>query len=174
MTVPVTPSRRRILRAALEEQFWSAVRTARRSRWRPPPADDDQRDLSGPAYDIWDVTASAGPNAVALTIDDGPDPRWTPQVLDLLAQDRVTATFFLVGAQARRFPGIARRIARQGHAIGNHSARHFQPYAAQPARCIHEDIQLAQLWIRDAAGVTPGSSARPAAAGQEPCSRVPE
>lgn len=59
-----------------------------------------------------------------LTFDDGPDPEHTPRVLDLLGQHGAKASFFLVGDQAVRHPGIVRRIVAEGHAIGNHSWSH--------------------------------------------------
>ena len=61
---------------------------------------------------------------VALTFDDGPNPTTTPQVLRILERYNAKATFFLVGAAARRYPGIVRQIAEAGHAIGNHSWDH--------------------------------------------------
>jgi chitooligosaccharide deacetylase NodB len=61
---------------------------------------------------------------VALTFDDGPSPTYTPQVLDLLAQHRVRATFCLVGTQVRRYPALVRRIVAEGHAVCNHSMNH--------------------------------------------------
>jgi peptidoglycan/xylan/chitin deacetylase (PgdA/CDA1 family) len=66
--------------------------------------------------------------AVALTFDDGPDPTFTPRVLDALDAHGVRATFFLVGSQARRHPELVRRIASAGHAIGSHSATHPDPW----------------------------------------------
>jgi Predicted xylanase/chitin deacetylase len=60
----------------------------------------------------------------ALTFDDAPDPRFTPQILDILARHRVRATFFVVGSRARAHPELVRRIAREGHLIGNHSDTH--------------------------------------------------
>ena len=62
--------------------------------------------------------------AVALTFDDGPDPDFTPQVLDVLAELKATATFFVVGARAERHPEIVRRIVAQGHQLGSHSYAH--------------------------------------------------
>lgn len=67
------------------------------------------------------------PAAVALTFDDGPDPDFTPMVLDALAAAGATATFFLVGERAARFPAIARRIVAEGHRVGSHSHRHPEP-----------------------------------------------
>ena len=64
------------------------------------------------------------PNKVALTFDDGPDPEWTPKILDVLKAKNATATFFLIGIQTDRFSGIAKRIYREGHTIGNHTFTH--------------------------------------------------
>jgi cellulose synthase/poly-beta-1,6-N-acetylglucosamine synthase-like glycosyltransferase/peptidoglycan/xylan/chitin deacetylase (PgdA/CDA1 family) len=61
---------------------------------------------------------------IALTFDDGPDPRWTPRVLDVLRREHVPATFFLVGAQAVRHPGLVRRLDREGFEIGSHTFTH--------------------------------------------------
>src|SRR5271156_3881905 len=64
------------------------------------------------------------PNEVALTFDDGPDPEWTPKILDVLKQEHATATFFLIGIQTDKFSGIAKRIYNEGHTIGNHTFTH--------------------------------------------------
>ncbi|MGP1682148.1 MAG: polysaccharide deacetylase family protein [Giesbergeria sp.] len=61
---------------------------------------------------------------VALTIDDGPDPEITPQVLDILAQYGVHATFFCIGERAAAHPQLCCRIVAEGHRIENHGARH--------------------------------------------------
>ena len=71
---------------------------------------------------------------VALTFDDGPDPKWTPQVLDILARENVQATFFVVGDQVQRFPDIVRQAAAQGHLIGNHTFSHPDIRLVTPAR----------------------------------------
>jgi peptidoglycan/xylan/chitin deacetylase (PgdA/CDA1 family) len=70
---------------------------------------------------------SAG-GAVALTFDDGPDPRYTVEVLDELARLGIRATFFLVGEQARANPSIVRRMVADGHDIGSHSCSHPEPW----------------------------------------------
>lgn len=62
--------------------------------------------------------------AVALTFDDGPDPEWTPRLLDLLQAHGARATFFVVGKQAARHRPILERAAAEGHAIGNHTWDH--------------------------------------------------
>jgi peptidoglycan/xylan/chitin deacetylase (PgdA/CDA1 family) len=61
---------------------------------------------------------------VALTFDDGPDPLYTPRLLDLLAAHRARATFFMIGARADRHPELVARVAAEGHVIGNHSWDH--------------------------------------------------
>lgn len=69
----------------------------------------------------------AGSRSVAVTFDDGPDPEFTPRVLDQLGQLDVVATFFLVGHRANAHPGLVRRIVDNGHAVGSHSQTHPEP-----------------------------------------------
>jgi peptidoglycan-N-acetylglucosamine deacetylase len=64
------------------------------------------------------------PNEVALTFDDGPDPQWTPEILDVLKNEHASATFFLIGIQADKFSGLAKRIYEDGNTIGNHTFTH--------------------------------------------------
>jgi cellulose synthase/poly-beta-1,6-N-acetylglucosamine synthase-like glycosyltransferase/spore germination protein YaaH/peptidoglycan/xylan/chitin deacetylase (PgdA/CDA1 family) len=64
------------------------------------------------------------PNKVALTFDDGPDPEWTPKILDVLKREHATATFFLIGIQTDNFSGLAKRIYNEGNTIGNHTFTH--------------------------------------------------
>ena len=66
---------------------------------------------------------SAG-RRVALTFDDGPDSRWTPQIADVLRAAHVPATFFVVGSEVARNPGIVRQLVRDGHELGNHTFTH--------------------------------------------------
>lgn len=63
-------------------------------------------------------------NRIALTFDDGPDPRFTPQILDVLQGYNVKATFFLMGARAKAYPELVQRIIDEGHIIGNHTYWH--------------------------------------------------
>lgn len=63
---------------------------------------------------------------VALTFDDVPDPRYTPQLLDVLRKYKVKATFFVVGSRAEKHPALVARMVREGHAVGNHSYNHPQ------------------------------------------------
>jgi cellulose synthase/poly-beta-1,6-N-acetylglucosamine synthase-like glycosyltransferase/spore germination protein YaaH/peptidoglycan/xylan/chitin deacetylase (PgdA/CDA1 family) len=64
------------------------------------------------------------PNKIAITFDDGPDPEWTPKILDVLRDKHATATFFLIGIQTDKFSGIAQRIYNEGNTIGNHTFTH--------------------------------------------------
>ena len=64
------------------------------------------------------------PGLVALTFDDGPNPDWTPQILDVLKAQHVPATFFVVGVNGVGEPDLLRRIVDEGHEIGNHSYTH--------------------------------------------------
>jgi len=61
---------------------------------------------------------------VAITFDDGPDPEWTPKILDVLKRENAKATFFLIGIQAENNPALTRRIYDEGHEIGNHTFTH--------------------------------------------------
>jgi cellulose synthase/poly-beta-1,6-N-acetylglucosamine synthase-like glycosyltransferase/peptidoglycan/xylan/chitin deacetylase (PgdA/CDA1 family)/spore germination protein YaaH len=64
------------------------------------------------------------PGMVALTFDDGPDAEWTPRILEILKQEQVPATFFIIGENGQANPGLVRRIVAEGHDIGNHTFTH--------------------------------------------------
>jgi cellulose synthase/poly-beta-1,6-N-acetylglucosamine synthase-like glycosyltransferase/peptidoglycan/xylan/chitin deacetylase (PgdA/CDA1 family)/spore germination protein YaaH len=66
----------------------------------------------------------SSPNQIAITFDDGPDPEWTPKMLDVLKREHAPATFFLIGIQADKFPDVTERIYHEGHEIGNHTFTH--------------------------------------------------
>jgi len=66
----------------------------------------------------------SSPRQVAITFDDGPDPQWTPKILDVLRREHAPATFFLIGIQADKFSDLTLRIWREGHEIGNHTFTH--------------------------------------------------
>ncbi|WP_238009919.1 bifunctional polysaccharide deacetylase/glycosyltransferase family 2 protein [Dactylosporangium sp. AC04546] len=63
---------------------------------------------------------------VALTFDDGPDPTWTPRILEVLRRHQVHATFFVVGSQVARYPDLTRRLVAEGHEVGAHTFSHPQ------------------------------------------------
>jgi len=64
------------------------------------------------------------PNEVALSFDDGPDPKWTPKILDILKSKGVHGTFMLIGAEASQYVGVMKRIVNEGNEIGNHTYTH--------------------------------------------------
>jgi peptidoglycan-N-acetylglucosamine deacetylase len=64
------------------------------------------------------------PHKVVITFDDGPDPEWTPKILDILKEKNASATFFLIGIQADKFSGLTKRIYEEGNTIGNHTFTH--------------------------------------------------
>jgi peptidoglycan/xylan/chitin deacetylase (PgdA/CDA1 family) len=68
---------------------------------------------------VWDIRTRG--RAVALTFDDGPDPKFTPRVLEILRRYGITATFLLVGERVRRFPELLQQIRDGGHGVGNHT-----------------------------------------------------
>jgi peptidoglycan-N-acetylglucosamine deacetylase len=110
--------------------------------------------LLGPNWIRLPAAVSAETPAVALTIDDGPDPEVTPEALAVLAEHRVAATFFCVGERIDRHPQLARRIVEQGHTIGNHSYRHSHRFSLMGPRALTTEVQRAQETIRTATGQT--------------------
>jgi peptidoglycan/xylan/chitin deacetylase (PgdA/CDA1 family)/GT2 family glycosyltransferase len=89
---------------------------------------------------------------VALTFDDGPDPEWTPQVLDVLDRHHVKATFFVTGTHAAEHPGLIREILDRGHEIGNHTATHVDVRGAGSSRT-NLELRLTDVALAGAAGV---------------------
>ena len=92
---------------------------------------------------------------VALTIDDGPDPLVTPQVLDILDLHDAKASFFCVGDEALRYPDLCREIVRRGHAVENHSQSHSRHFAAFGPRRTAVDVDRGQQTLRAITGETP-------------------
>jgi peptidoglycan-N-acetylglucosamine deacetylase len=91
---------------------------------------------------------------VYLTFDDGPDPRWTPRVLDLLETRQVHATFFAIGRAARQHPALLRRIAAGGHRIGNHTWSHRHTWTLS-SRAARQEVRDGAAAIADVTGVAP-------------------
>jgi len=92
--------------------------------------------------------------AVAITFDDGPHPQGTPAVLAVLAATGARATFFLVGEQVRRDPGLAAEIAAAGHAVAVHGYRHRTLLRLGP-RALEDDLARAASAIAGATGTVP-------------------
>ena len=92
---------------------------------------------------------------VAVTLDDGPDPDVTPQVLDILDAHGAKATFFCVGANVQAHPELAREIIRRGHAIENHSNEHGWHFALSGRARFAREIAAAQQAITSVTGIPP-------------------
>jgi peptidoglycan-N-acetylglucosamine deacetylase len=95
-----------------------------------------------------------GPRAVALTFDDGPHPEGTPAVLDALAAAGARATFFVLGEQVERHPGLVERIVAGGHAVALHGHTHRMPLTLTP-RAFADDLARGAALVADAAGRPP-------------------
>jgi cellulose synthase/poly-beta-1,6-N-acetylglucosamine synthase-like glycosyltransferase len=100
-------------------------------------------------------TASMPPRTAALTFNGGPDPVWTPRVLDLLRKHRAQATFFIYGSQATRHPELVRRIRAEGHEIGSYTYTGGDLGSASPLRSKME-LSLTQTALAGSAGVNTG------------------
>lgn len=99
--------------------------------------------------------AAAARNEVAMTIDDGPDPVVTPQVLDILDRYSVKATFFCIGDKVALYPELVREIVRRGHAVENHSQRHRHSFAFLGYAGFMHELQAAQDTLATVAGQHP-------------------
>ena len=95
-----------------------------------------------------------GSKAIALTIDDGPNAIYTPQVLQLLAKYQVTAMFSMIGIEVKALPGVAQDVAAAGHELANHTWRHVNLGGLAPAAVTSEMDQATDA-IHTATGIVP-------------------
>ncbi|HEY6482716.1 MAG TPA: polysaccharide deacetylase family protein [Steroidobacteraceae bacterium] len=100
-------------------------------------------------------SAAAERGEIAITIDDGPDPLVTPQVLQLLEQHSARATFFCVGALVARHRQLAREIVQRGHTIENHSQHHLHHFSVLGPRAMGAEVERAQQTIAEVSGTLP-------------------
>jgi peptidoglycan/xylan/chitin deacetylase (PgdA/CDA1 family) len=96
-----------------------------------------------------------GTPAIALTIDDGPDPDVTPGVLALLGAHGARASFFCIGERVERYPDLAREIVACGHDIENHSQRHLHRFSLLGPRALAGEVERAQESIAAVTGERP-------------------
>jgi peptidoglycan/xylan/chitin deacetylase (PgdA/CDA1 family) len=138
-----------------------ASRTVRVTRTEVPPPPAGQQKVR-PSAPVTDPIAPAtpvyylddGPKTIALTIDDGPSPVYTPQILRILQKYRVTASFSMVGQNVTYYPGLVREVADAGHVIVNHTWDHAD-LALLDAAQVRTEIARATDAIAAAAGERP-------------------
>ncbi|HEX4664875.1 MAG TPA: polysaccharide deacetylase family protein, partial [Terriglobales bacterium] len=107
------------------------------------------------------------PNKVAITFDDGPDPNFTPQILDVLKKKNAKATFFLIGIPSENDPGLVKRIYDEGHEIGNHTLTHPNISEVSPWR-FETEINVTERLFAAKLGVKPLFFRPPYSVDQEP------
>lgn len=119
------------------------------------------------AAGLWPRSRLLGPNMthlsgeaaargeVAVTIDDGPDPEVTPEVLDLLDARGARASFFCIGERAVRHPALVREMVARGHSIENHTYHHDHHFATFGPRRIHRELARAQDCLAQLTGRSP-------------------
>lgn len=119
------------------------------------------------AAGLWPRSHLLGPNwtrlpqhgaqapSVAITIDDGPDPAITPQVLTLLESYGANASFFCIGERVLRYPDLAQEIVRRGHVIENHSQRHRHNFSLLGPSGMNSEVSQAQESILRVTGSCP-------------------
>lgn len=150
---------------------------------RPKPALKKQKELSVPAQQsqqkkltlpqlrlkyprFFRVSGSRAESKIALTFDDGPDAKYTPAILDILHKKHVKATFFVLGKRALDHPAIIKRMANEGHAIGNHSFDHANPAKITEAQ-FEKQFTRTQLILHRMIGYEPRFIRTPYGALQE-------
>ena len=99
--------------------------------------------------------ACAARGEIALTIDDGPDPDVTPQVLEMLDRYRIKASFFCIGDNAARYPDLCRNIVERGHTVENHSQRHRHNFSLLGLSGLRREIQAGQRTLSTITGRAP-------------------
>jgi cellulose synthase/poly-beta-1,6-N-acetylglucosamine synthase-like glycosyltransferase/peptidoglycan/xylan/chitin deacetylase (PgdA/CDA1 family) len=122
----------------------------------PPPREEDEFSELYHRYPtpyVIDHSGSTSEKILCLTFDDGPDRRYTPQILDILKARRVPATFFVIGVNAEEYPGLIRREYAEGHQIGNHTYTHPNIATTSPLRTELE-LSTTQRIIENLLGVS--------------------
>jgi cellulose synthase/poly-beta-1,6-N-acetylglucosamine synthase-like glycosyltransferase/peptidoglycan/xylan/chitin deacetylase (PgdA/CDA1 family) len=138
--------------ALLLQGFSEGSKAVARPGPKPPPAVA----RSGPVLDLTGARPSSAripPRTVALTFDGGPDPAWTPGLLDVLRRHHTKATFFVVGARAAENPGLIRRMTREGHELGSNAYSQSGDLGAMPPWRSNLELDLTQQALAGVAGV---------------------
>ncbi|WP_260867296.1 polysaccharide deacetylase family protein [Streptomyces sp. SAJ15] len=126
------------------------ARAAEQQRSRPGAGGGEES--VGPVDESIEHAPESGGKAVNITIDDGPDPVWTPKVLRVLETNGVKATFCMVGPQAKAHPDLVKQVVAAGHRLCNHSMSHDTAMDRKPVSYQEKEILEAKKLIEDAAG----------------------
>ncbi|WP_405657558.1 polysaccharide deacetylase family protein [Streptomyces sp. RK9] len=118
----------------------------------PTPKPSTPSSAVKPVEDTIVHASDAGKRGVNITIDDGPDPKWTPQMLDLLRQYEVKATFCMVGTQAQAHPDLVKKVVAAGHRLCDHSVSHNTAMDKESAAYRSKQILDAERMITKASG----------------------
>jgi peptidoglycan/xylan/chitin deacetylase (PgdA/CDA1 family) len=92
---------------------------------------------------------------IALTFDDGPDPKVTPLVLEMLEAQGARGTFFCIAEEAARYPELCREIVRRGHGVENHSRAHLYTFALRGMAGMRREIMAGQAILAELCGAAP-------------------
>ncbi|EOV9529094.1 polysaccharide deacetylase family protein [Bacillus cytotoxicus] len=109
-----------------------------------------RKELEPTGYVTWEVPNKE--KIIAITFDDGPDPIYTPQVLQLLRQYKAEATFFMIGFRIQRNPYLVKQVLKEGHEIGNHTMNHLYAKRTQSEKVkndILEGKKYLAKWIKE-------------------------
>ncbi|WP_189303904.1 polysaccharide deacetylase family protein [Streptomyces albospinus] len=128
----------------------------------PPLAGETSRSGPGasPPHAGVAFTVPARAGRIALTFDDGPDPRYTPEILEVLRRHDTRATFFVVGECAVEFPDLLHFIAEEGHAVGNHTWTHPQ-LTTLPLGRVRAELGRTSALIEEVLGTAPAIARAP-------------
>ena len=124
-----------------------------RNVWQETDGDYAEQYKQFPSYYVVEAN---GPEAgegkqLVLTFDDGPDPEWTPKILDVLKTEHVPAAFFVIGLNAESFPGLIKRVYNEGHLLGNHTYSHPNIATVSPER-LRVELNFTQRLIEHDTG----------------------
>ncbi len=120
-----------------------------------------------PSPYVVDMYGGTPQKKVAITFDDGPDPEWTPKILDVLKEQGAKATFFLIGAEAEKYPSLTKRIYNEGNEIGNHTFTH-PDISNISKRYFEVELNLTERFFEGKLGVKPVLFRPPYSIDQEP------
>jgi peptidoglycan-N-acetylglucosamine deacetylase len=126
---------------------------------------DEHMDVYPRAYTVRQL--GYHPNKVAISFDDGPDPKWTPKILDILKRKNVKGAFMMIGAEAEENVGLMRRVVREGHEIGNHTFTHPDISEISPQQ-LYLELNLTERLFASKLGLQPLYFRPPYSIDQEP------